>query len=215
MARFIQPQFFTPAQLDAITGLLDRMAISDEEGRRIFVIALEYELAEYEKERAEQPEVPEQAAQAEAAQPPPGPELESLVQATEVLVQRLRTLPEADAGVLLERLQAHDPYRRHYPGQYLPALVQELERLLEACAGDGAAGPSAAMVTAPPPAVDAAGRHFVLAVAEAFEECFETDPAADGGTALGRLLQQVIDSCGLPLRLQGETLQQLLEERRR
>ncbi len=209
MARFIQPQFFEPEQLTAIGGLLDRMAISDDEGRRVFIIALEYELAEYEKQRAEQPADEMPATVASEPETAADPGLADLAESANGLLEQLQVLPPASADTLRARLQEGDPYRRRYPEQYLPALAQELERLVDACtdaAPTTGASPSA-------PTLGGADRRFVLAVAEAFEECFETDPAADDGAALLRILQQVVESCRLPLRLDQSLLRELLQDR--
>ena len=49
MTRFMKPRFFEPEQQAAVEAVLEQLDIGDLEGRRIFVLALEYELAEYEK----------------------------------------------------------------------------------------------------------------------------------------------------------------------
>lgn len=206
MARFIQPQFFEPTQLDAITRLLDEMAISDEEGRRIFIIALEYELAEYEKERLELPAPP--AGPAVAAAPENDPSLAAMADAASRLMEHLQAVPGAAADALLGRLQQQDPYQRQYDDQYLPALRLELERLLAACRESDR--PTAA--AAPEPTLNDADRRFILSLAEAFAECFEENPAAGQAAVLYRLLRQVIDSCGLPLQVDQTGLQELLAD---
>ncbi len=212
MARFIQPRYFEPGQIDAIGALLDEMAISDEEGRRIFIIAVEYELAEYEKALQGTVAVGDQEPP-HAEEVPPAtvadPELDRLRTTAERLIGQLRSLPDATAREIRQRLQQGDPFQRRYEDLYLPSLQAELERLTAAC---GEVVPEAVADAGPVTAIDPAGRSFVLSVAEAFAECFEQDPRAVEAAAMYRLLQHIIDSCGLPLRLDRETLQRLLQD---
>lgn len=208
MARFIQPRYFEPEQIDAISALLDGMAISDDEGRRIFIIALEYELAEYEKGLEGTPVVGDEESPRQPVDATPA-ELDRLRTTSAQLIEHLHSLPEAMAQSLLGRLQQSDPFQRQYEDLYLPSLQAELERLISAC-GDGALPPIP--VTAPATAIDKASRRFVLSLAEAFAECFEQDPRAVEASAMHRLLKHIIDSCGLPLQLDQATLQSLLRD---
>jgi len=206
MARFIQPRYFEPEQIDAISALLDEMAISDDEGRRIFIIALEYELAEYEKSLEGTPAIGDEETPQQPVDATPA-ELDRLRTTSAQLIGQLQSLPEAMAQSLLRRLQQSDPFQRQYEELYLLSLRVELERLISAC-GDGALQPTVTPATV----MDEAGRQFVLSLAEAFAECFEQDPRAVEASAMHRLLQHIIDSCGLPLQLDQITLQQLLQD---
>jgi len=204
MARFIQPRYFEPEQIDAISALLDGMAISDDEGRRIFIIALEYELAEYEKSLEGTPAIGDEETPRQPLDATPA-ELDRLRSTSTQLIEQLQSLPEVMAQSLLGRLQQSDPFQRQYADLYLPSLQAELERLISAC-GDGALPPT------PAAEIDQASRQFVLSLAEAFAECFEQDPRAVKASAMHRLLQHIIDSCELPLQLDQATLQSLLRD---
>lgn len=50
MTRFMAPRYFTQEQNDAVVQALTELGIGDDEGVRIFIIALEYELVEYGEE---------------------------------------------------------------------------------------------------------------------------------------------------------------------
>ena len=80
MTRFMAPRYFDREQLQAVETLLEHLEIGDDEGRRIFIIALEYELAEYDNTSQNNnpppplPSPPENFQRvASAALTPPGP----------------------------------------------------------------------------------------------------------------------------------------------
>lgn len=196
----MKPRFFEPEQQAAVEAALEQLDIGDLEGRRIFALALEYELAEYEKNVARNPE-PEPENDG-------GRELEEITAAVSGLSALLETLPEAIADELCTQLSSADIYQRRYERKYLTALTIELERVASACRE------MSRQVSSSRDQVDEAEIRFMEMVAEAYAECFEAQPSVDDEGPFVQLLEQIVRIADLGIRVQGPALPRILERER-
>ena len=200
MTRFMKPQYFDPEQQKALERALENLKIGDDEGRRIFIIALEYELAEFEDR------VEEAAAPAAADETGSGPLIE-LGAAARQLQSQLGDLAENDAEKLMAQLTSEDRFARGYGREYLQALQAELERL------SAAGGQLASEPDQNEPDLSDSKRGLIATLAEAYAECFESEPATVGSEAFFRLLSEIIRICNLDIKLDEILLHQLLAQR--
>ncbi len=199
MTRFMQPRYFEQEQLEAMEKTLARLKVGDDEGQRIFIIALEYELTEFESLPVEK-----------AAAPAVGTADENLAgipAAAGELLLLLQQLTEDSAEKLSARLTSADPFARQYGKKYLLALQDELERISTAC--DEACEEE----TPPAPGLSASARRFIATLAETYAECFESEPGLNGGEPFQQLLQEIIRICDLDFKVDESELKLLLDER--
>ncbi len=196
MTRFMAPRYFTQEQNDAVAQSLLQIGIDDEEGVRIFIIALEYELAEYEKCG---PSNEPQQAKSETLDP----ELDSLSRYMAETAQLLEQTAESSRQLLLDNLSTDDPFVRCHEQAYLDAVAAEMKRIATACTNGR---PVQTVVSN----LGASEKHFVSVVAEAYFECFETSPRADDGEPFTNLLRRIIEISGLQIPLKKEELEPIL-----
>lgn len=202
MTRFMAPRYFTQEQNDAVVQALTELGIGDDEGVRIFIIALEYELVEYGKSLpAPTSEIPP----SEPVTQPILPELAQLAREITVVVEGLSQLPDNSRRSLLERLSAQDPFARPHDQAYLDAVTTELTRIALIC-----------QQQQQPLTTDVVLREdekqLIGAVAGAYFECFESLPAADGGEPFTSLLQRIVEISDLPIVLDKRELEPILAE---
>lgn len=201
MAQFMKPHLFGDPQREEIIADLEGLGIGDEEGRRIFVYALEYELAQFELQRSnESPaQTPAPAAVTEQWSP--------LKTTAEALLSHLRDLDATERTALLEALSKTDRFDRTHEPRYLAALEGELARL--------ATLPTARPVRpGTPPAIPSAERRFVQTLAKAYHDCFETPATAAARGPFARLIATVLPPLGIDLRLSPEQLREILDKAR-
>ena len=191
------PRYFSEPQHRAVEQSLERLGIDDEEGVRVFVIALEYELAEYEKRP-----LSAATAQPEVIAQPSGALTKVCSVAAELAVL-LQALPDNERATLLREVSASDPFRRNHEAAYLAAMVDELTRISNAGRALSDGQPSTAVI-------DPDAAHFVRAVAEAYYECFEARPTENHGEPFFSLLRDIIEISGLQIELDADALMQLL-----
>ncbi len=200
MTRFMAPRYFEQEQHQAVEALLEDLDIGDQEGRRIFIIALEYELAEYERDALHQD-----------AAPPPlgnGSDLLVIARSAETLGEKLRGLAPPSREVILERLAASDPFVRGHDHTYLEALEGHIERLADACDREAAASRTNT------PGDNEPQIQFITVVAEAYWECFEIDPMASDCKPFNTLLEAVSEICQLGIRMDNRQLNRILQNAR-
>lgn len=197
MTRFVKPRFFEPMQQEAVESALRQLEIGDPEGRRIFVLALEYELAEYEKSAAETAE--------QAPMPADTGNLSELGSAAVAMSVLLKQLPPEPADALCDRLSTTDPFQRRFDHAYLDALAAENDRVAVACreletqpvSGDRGLG--------------AAESHFIALVAQAYAECFEIPAGTGENDPFYRLLVRIMAISGLEFPVSEELLASVLK----
>ncbi|MCB1759965.1 MAG: hypothetical protein KDI68_09340 [Gammaproteobacteria bacterium] len=200
MTRFITPRYFTEPQSQAVEQSLKRLSIGDPEGIRVFIIALEYELAEYEK--LPQEDVTETVVSATT----PAPELARIADLAEQTATALTGLAGEARAALLLQLSTSDRFGRRHDDAYVGAVSAELLRIAEAC------GSSTLPVPAPTEndRLRPADEHFIRTLAEAYYECFETLADDNGGEPFYSLLQDIFEISDLRINLDLERLQGLL-----
>ena len=196
MTRFLAPRYFSPEQIGAVERALTELSIGDEEGVRIFIIALEYELAEYEKYASDQ-EPPEMQTKA------PDPELAALSRDLLQALTQIKQLPAESRRWMLERLSTEDMFDRRHDQAYLDAVTTQLARIAEACV----CSTSDQHIIAE---LGEAEKHFIGVLAEAYFECFETAPGKNGGEPFISLLQRVVEISGLDIPLEKSRLEPIL-----
>jgi len=200
MTRFMQPRYFEQEQLEAMEKTLARLEVGDDEGQRIFIIALEYELAGFEN-------LPEEAAAAPVVEIA-DERLSDIPAAARELRLLLQQLGEDSVEKLSGQLSLSDPFARQYGKKYLLALQDELERVSSACNDACKEG------VPPAPGLSASAQRFIATLAEAYAECFESEPDLDGGESFQQLLQEIIRTCDLDFKVDESELMQLLAKRR-
>ncbi|MCB1857203.1 MAG: hypothetical protein KDI63_02975 [Gammaproteobacteria bacterium] len=199
MTRFMAPRYFDREQLQAVETLLEHLEIGDDEGRRIFIIALEYELAEYDNTSQNNNPPP--------PLPSPPENFQRVASAAEELCRALQSLPEDEGATVLHTLTGSDPFQRIYNTDYLNALQRHAERLADACR---AARPVKLTPAAP---LSENQAQFINILAEAYWECFETQPNVDGLQPFAALVNGIIDICQLGIELDHPQLELLLSGR--
>lgn len=197
MTRFMKPRFFDPSQQDAVAAVLDLLNIGDPEGRRIFILAMEYELAEYEKYLTKSPVRDEAGGDNK---------LRDISLAASGLSSLLKDLPDMMISGLCEQLAEFDTYSRSYNEAYLSAMSVELDRVALA-----SWHPDQQRSTAQGQ-LGEAGAHFVEMFAEAYAECFETPPLPDAAGPFALLLNQVVQIAGLDMSVRETDLRRILEQ---
>ena len=202
MTRFMTPRYFTQTQQAAVEQAVRQLNLVDEEGLRIFIIALEYELAEYEKlAGTTAPTVAPQAVVNEQ----PLAALQTLTRELDRVILQLKQLPEQAQQQLLTQLSAEDRFARPHTKSYLDAMVIELSRISTVCAQlqEGVAERTG---------LSATESHFISMVAEAYFECFELHPRENDGEPFATLLQRILEICGLKIALSSAVLQPILSK---
>ena len=196
MARFMTPRYFTQEQNDAVEQSLRQFHVGDDEGVRIFIIALEYELAEYDKyEIGQSPVITETETT--------DPELGKLSRDITEIILQLGRLPESSRQLLLDHLSSTDPFARRHDQAYLDAVATELTRIAAVCT-------DARQIQSVSTGLSESEKHFVNVVAEAYFECFEAYPQADDGEPFTSLLQRVIEISGLNISVTKKELEPIL-----
>jgi hypothetical protein len=191
----MKPHLFGDAQREEILRAIERLDIGDDEGRRIFVFALEYELAQFEALKAS-------AGAAEpAAMPAAAPQLTTVTEGARSLLETLRTLEPAAEQILLEALSTSDRFDRRHERGYLDALERELECL---------AGLPATTATGPEPTLPTAERRFVRTLAKAYHDCFESQATPEPRGPFARLIQTLLPPLGIDIELSGAQLRDIL-----
>lgn len=189
-------------QRAALERALKSLHLGDAEGRRIFLLALGYELAELAPQIAER-----------LAEPPPPPveqppfcsEIESRARSLEA---RIAGLGADERELVLERLNEEDRFGHGFDSEYLDSLRSELARLAGACSSPEPPPP-------PDPASDPAVQRLVALIAKAYDECFESVPGADIHGPFARLLATVFREVGLDLPVTSRLIQAGLEPENR
>ena len=157
---------------------LQSLGLGDEEGRRIFLLALGYELDDLVPRIADR-----------LAEPPP-PRVDrpafcsKLERGAQVLSELISSLGEAERATLLQRLNEADRFGHRFETEYLDSLNAELTRLAAVCATPEPPAP-------PDPASDPLVQQLVGLIAKAYDECFESVPSADVHGPFARLLATI------------------------
>ncbi len=189
MTHFMKPVFLDDGQRSALEAVLDRISIGDERSRRIFIIALDYELTDYDKQR--------QLGDGDHSGDGADETLDKIAAAADALSGMLRQLPESSFSRLSLQLSADDDYARQYNGRYLNALQDEIERVSAACESRAVKFHEAKI-----------RRHLVGMIINIYRESFEREPLVDDRIRFVALLEEIFTLCGLDI---GDGIESLIE----
>ena len=206
-SRFVAPYYLQEQDQNAIAEILEQAQLSDDEGRRLFVTAMEYEVAAYSANPDEKPvavvvEHPSSPGQSRIDE-----ELAGIGGSARQLAALLSGSHKGTRNILLERLSESDTFGREHGARYLIQLELELGRIVEACSRQ----PSE---PAPPriPPVGEHTRQLIVQLARIYSECLEVEMDPDQLEIFGRILCIIRDSAQISLPCDGETLSGILAE---
>ncbi|WP_295580312.1 hypothetical protein [uncultured Lamprocystis sp.] len=179
-ARFLEPYRLSDAQREALLAPLIAAAVGDAESHALFVSAIAYDLAKFRR-AALSPE-PEVAPPPDTVAPPleqarSNPTLEEIVATANILAGRLRGLSDTERAAIGTAMRACDRFQRTYDDDYFDALRGELERVSVAVARL-TAHPTPVSPSRTMPIFTDIGRRFVRRLAQIYEQCLDTKPAA-------------------------------------
>ena len=197
MTHFMKPHFFDQAQKAALEKRLEQLKIGDGEGRRIFILAMEYELAEYEEDLPDETEQTIQSA--------PDENFGEIASATDILLVLLKGFSKKAGEELTDRLASGDRFSRQYDEKYLASLVTELERLSYAC---HVVSEKAPLTQA---GLSKSASSLIAMIAEAYAECFEVDPLPEPDQPFARLLDEILRISGLEMQVTENALRAILD----
>lgn len=186
-SRFVDPYRTDADQRTAIRQVLDDLNISDEEGRRIFLLALEYEIGAFQQVVLEHLEPIEETGPADER-------LSDIAKAAKQLLDLLDAACEETRAHILQGMVNADIFNRIADTRYLASLQCEIDRLACACetgleADRRQQGP-----------VNEASRRFINMLANVYSECFETNPTAEPDEPFAHILKTIVEQTGLPVR---------------
>lgn len=204
-SRFVAPYYFSEDDHAAIAKLLDRAGLSDQEGRKLFVTAVEYEVGAYrrilQEEPAPQP-VPESKPRTKAEI-----ELITLGRSAEHLGALLGQTHTTARRALGKLLGASDPFGREHGERYFAQLGIELERIAEAC------NPDVAEPETPDAApVSEAARKLVKQLVRIYNECLDVKFDANDPEVFVQILCIVRDSAEINLPCNSGLIASLMKE---
>ncbi|MES9855912.1 MAG: hypothetical protein ABW166_04820 [Sedimenticola sp.] len=181
MTHFMKPHFLDQEQKSALETATERLDVGDEKSWRIFIIALDYELTEYDKlHRRERPKT-------EVSDD----NLEKIAAAAGALSDMLQQLPKSSYTKLSQQLSEADDFARQYSGRYLSALQDEVERVSVACRSKAVIHHGLG--------VERSDQHLVAMIVKTYRECFEREPLEDDRALFLDLLGEIIGICGLDI----------------
>ncbi len=185
---FVEPYQPHADQRTAIRQLLDDLDISDDEGRRIFVLALEYEIGAFQQVVLERLEPIEERV------PAADEGLEDIARAAKQLLQLLDGASEETSNRILQGMAHADIFNRVADTRYLSSLRCEIDRL--ACACEKEIGSD----HRPGGPADEASRRFIDMLTNIYSECFEAKPTPEPSEPFARILRTIMEQTGLPVR---------------
>ena len=125
-SRFVDPYRTDADQRTAIRQVLDDLNVSDEEGRRIFLLALEYEIGAFQQVVLEHLEPIEETGPADER-------LSDIAKAAKQLLDLLDAACEETRAHILQGMVNADIFNRIADTRYLASLQCEIDRLACAC----------------------------------------------------------------------------------
>ena len=206
-SRFVAPYYLQVEDQAAIAEILEQAQLSDDEGRRLFITAMEYEVAAYCANPDEQP-----VAVVVETLPLPGQsrvdeELAGLGDSAQQLAGLLSGSHKGARNTLLERLTESDTFGREHSERYLAQLELELGRIAEACIRRESVPEQP---QAPPLGENA--RRLIVQLARIYGECLEVGMDPVQLELFSRILCIIRDSAQIALPCDGETLAGILAE---
>lgn len=201
-SRFVAPYYFQGEAQAAIAALLEQAELSDEEGRRLFITAAEYEVASYRLNPDDDPAPAAAKPKSKAAI-----ELADLGRSVEQLLALLPGTHKTARRTLVGRLTDSDTFGREHGERYLNQLELELGRIADACRQQGGAPESPEV-----PPLGENARKLVVQLARIYGECLEVSLIPDHLDTFGRILRIIRDSAQITIPCDPEALAGLVQE---
>jgi len=181
---------------------LEQLALGDAEGRRIFLLALGYELEgllpEIRQALAEREQAPERTQ---------SPRLRQLEHNAEALRASLAGLEPDESMAVQSRMTSQGRLGHGYGEDYFAILSTELGRLAAACAAEQS-----------PPRLAytdiTALRLLVALLAKAYAECFESEPESSVDGSFARVIATIFVKADIRAPVTRNLIRKGLETRR-
>jgi hypothetical protein len=202
-SRFVAPYYFQNEEQAAIASLLEQAELSDDEGRRLFITAAEYEVGSYRLSPDDEPApaaAPKSKSKAEI-------DLADLGRSAEQLLALLLGTHKTARKVLVEKLTDTDTFGREHGERYLHHLELELGRIAVVCRPEEGAPEEP---EAPPLGENA--RRLITQLARIYGECLEVRLNPDQLDTFGRILCIIRDSAQIAIPCDPETLAGVVQE---
>jgi hypothetical protein len=199
----VAPYYFQNEEQTAIATLLEQAELGDDEGRRLFITAAEYEVAAYRLAPDDEPApvaAPKPKSKAEI-------ELADLGRSAEQLLALLLRTHKTARKALVEKLTDSDTFGREHGERYLHQVELELGRIADVCRQDEG---SQEEPEVPPLSENA--RRLVAQLARIYGECLEVSLNPDQLDTFGRILCIIRDSDQIAIPCDPETLAGLVQE---
>jgi len=210
-SRFVDPCHFSPEDKAALEQLLADAGIGDDEGRKLFVTAVEFEVGGLRSALRKETESAAQIPAPVVQHPPSKAQIEllQLGQSAAHFKSLLESTHKTARQRLGDMLSASDPFgREHGPG-YLQHLAVELERISRACEGlEPVAEPEPAT---PEPVIGPIAGKLVRQVARIYDECLEADPEKGGVETLAAVLGLIAGCTQLAIPAQKDVILDVLK----
>jgi hypothetical protein len=203
--RFLEPFRLGDAQRGSLVAALAHRGIGDEESRNLYIAAMEYDLAGCRQLLEGAPRTPASPEANPDAAPATDPALLKLAEAAKALADSLSALDAAQRVLLARELENTDCFARLYGEAYIDALRLELNRL-----GTAIQAKKGALEVAKPAPVTREIRDFLRRAADAFGDCFETNPSTQPDSPFLHALRALSEVTGLALPLDEPSLTDIL-----
>ncbi len=198
---FVEPYQPDAEQRSAIRRVLDELDISDDEGRRIFMLALEYEIGAFQQVVLEHLEPVEETV------PAADEGLGDIAQTAKQLLELLDAASAETSTRILQSMADADIFNRIADTRYLASLRCEIDRLACACERGMSSDHR------PRNPADEAGRRFIDMLANIYSECFEAKPTPEPSEPFARILGTIVEQTALPVRFDEGFVREILINR--
>jgi hypothetical protein len=210
-SRFVDPCHFGTEDKAALVQLLTNAGIGDEEGRRLFVTAVEFEVGGLRPALQKEAETEPSPPPVPVVEHPPSKahiELLQLAQSAAQFKSLLENTHKSARRQLCESLNASDPFGREHGTAYLEHLTLELGRISVACSA--AETVPATEPATPKPVIGEAAAKLIGQVARIYDECLEADPRDNEAHVLIAVLRLIRDCTELPIPCDDQAVRELL-----
>lgn len=203
-SRFVAPYYFQNEEQAAIFALLEQAELSDDEGRRLFITAAEYEVASYRLTPDDKPApvpAPKSKSKAEI-------ELAGLGRAAEQLLALLLGTHKTARNALVRKLTDSDTFGREHGDRYLNQLELELGRIADVCQQQKVEAQQE-------PETQQLGenvRKLTAQLARIYSECLEVSLTPEHLDTFGRVLCIIRDSAQIEIPCDPETLYGVIQK---
>ncbi len=196
-SHFVEPYSADPDQRSVIRQVLDDLDISDDEGRRIFLLALEYEIGAFQQVILKHLDPVEDTATVDA-------QMAHIATAAKQLSDLLVDAGDRTKASILKGMAHADIFNRIADNRYLASLECEIDRLACACET------SIETERRRQEPSNQASRRFIKMLANIYSECFEARPGCEPDEPFPFILRIIVEQTGLPVRFDESFVRQTL-----